>query len=63
LTKSGAEGLSLLSVREVHIMEPMLVTLIEQVKGGLLRLVSHAAAAEDRVVDIFRLMYVGRSAR
>jgi hypothetical protein len=55
LTKSGAEGLSLLSVREVHIMEPYWNTaLIEQVKGRAVRLRSHMQLPpEDRVVDIY----------
>jgi hypothetical protein len=42
LTKSGAEGLSLTCVREVHIMEPHYNNaLMSQVKGRAVRLKSH----------------------
>ena len=55
ITQSGAEGISLANVRQVHIMEPYWnYVRLEQVKGRAIRICSHAdLPPEDRNVDIF----------
>jgi len=55
ITASGAEGISLLNTRQVHVMEPYWNNVrIQQVIGRAIRLCSHMNLPwEDRVVDIF----------
>jgi hypothetical protein len=55
ITQSGAEGISLANVRQVHIMEPYWnYVRLEQVKGRAVRICSHAdLPIEERSVDIF----------
>jgi hypothetical protein len=55
ITQSGAEGISLANVRQVHIMEPYWnYVRLEQVKGRAVRICSHAdLPPEERSVDIF----------
>ena len=55
ITQSGAEGISMLNTRQVHIMEPYWNNVrIQQVIGRAIRLCSHMNLPwEDRVVDIF----------
>ena len=57
-TKSGAEGLDLKHVRQVHIMEPYWHEVrIQQVIGRAIRLRSHADLPEiERTVKVFRYM-------
>jgi hypothetical protein len=55
ITGSGAEGISLRNVRQVHIMESYWNSVrIEQVKGRAVRICSHMyLPVEERQVDIF----------
>ncbi len=55
ITGAGAEGLSLRSVRAVHIMEPYWNNVrIQQVKGRAIRICSHSDLPEDqRFVNIY----------
>jgi hypothetical protein len=55
ITSSGAEGISLKSVRSVHIMEPYWNKVrTEQVKGRAIRICSHAELPEEeRTVSIY----------
>ena len=57
-TKSGAEGLDLKHVRQVHVMEPYWHEVrIQQVIGRAIRLRSHAELPEpERRVQVFRYM-------
>jgi len=54
-TKSGTEGISLMNVRQVHLMEPYWNTILsKQASGRAIRLCSHATLpVKDRVVDVF----------
>ena len=54
-TKSGAEGINLMNVRQVHIMEPYWNDmLIRQAIGRAVRICSHATLpAKDRRVDVY----------
>jgi hypothetical protein len=55
ITQSGAEGISLANVRQVHIMEPYWnYVRLDQVKGRAIRICSHMdLPPEERLVDIF----------
>jgi hypothetical protein len=55
ITQSGAEGISLSNVRQVHIMEPYWNKVrTDQVKGRAIRICSHSdLPPEDRVVDTY----------
>ena len=55
LSKSGAEGINLTEVRQVHIMEPHWNSVqLDQVKGRAIRLNSHARLSpKDRTVSAF----------
>ena len=55
ITQSGAEGISLSNVRQVHIMEAYWnYVRLEQVKGRAVRICSHMdLPPEERTVDIF----------
>jgi len=55
ITQSGAEGISLANVRQVHIMEPYWnYVRLDQVKGRAIRICSHMdLPPEERTVDIF----------
>lgn len=55
-TKAGAEGISLMNVRQVHILEPYWnEAILEQAIGRSRRLCSHAALPlADRRVDVYR---------
>ena len=55
-TKSGVEGISLMNVRQVHLMEPYWHDVLsEQAIGRAVRRCSHAALPpEERTVDVFR---------
>lgn len=55
ITQSGAEGISLSNVRQVHIMEPYWnYVRLEQVKGRAIRICSHMdLAPEERTVDVY----------
>jgi len=55
ITQSGAEGISLANVRQVHIMEPYWnYVRLDQVKGRAIRICSHMdLPPDDRNVDIF----------
>lgn len=55
ITQSGAEGISLSNVRQVHIMEPYWnYVRLDQVKGRAIRICSHMdLAPEERTVDVF----------
>ncbi len=55
ITQSGAEGISLSNVRQVHIMEPYWnYVRLEQVKGRAIRICSHMdLPPEERTVDVF----------
>ena len=55
ITQTGAEGLNLANVRQVHLMEPYWnYVRMEQVKGRAVRICSHSdLPPEDRTVDIF----------
>lgn len=56
LTKAGSEGINLLNVRQIHILEPYWnEVLIEQVIGRGIRQKSHnALPLKDRHVDVYR---------
>lgn len=58
ITQSGAQGISLKNVRQVHIMEPFWNNIrVMQVRGRAIRAMSHIALpVKDRVVDTF--MYI-----
>lgn len=58
ITKSGAEGITLKNVREVHVLEPYWhLNRIEQAIGRAVRAKSHLALpAQDRIVSVF--MYI-----
>ena len=60
ITQSGAEGISLSNVRQVHIMEPYWnYVRLDQVKGRAIRICSHMdLPPEERVVDVFT--YISR---
>jgi len=60
ITQSGAEGISLSNVRQVHIMEPYWnYVRLEQVKGRAIRICSHMdLTPEERTVDVFT--YIAR---
>jgi hypothetical protein len=55
ITQSGAEGISLENVRQVHLMEPYLnYVRLEQVKGRAIRICSHKMLPYDqRTVEVF----------
>lgn len=55
ITQSGAEGISLSNVRQVHIMEPYWnYVRLDQVKGRAIRICSHMELPpEERTVDVF----------
>lgn len=55
ITQSGAEGISLANVRQVHIMEPYWnYVRIDQVKGRAIRICSHMdLPPAERTVDVF----------
>lgn len=55
ITQSGAEGISLSNVRQVHIMEPYWnYVRLEQVKGRAIRICSHMdLPIAERTVDVF----------
>lgn len=60
ITQSGAEGISLSNVRQVHIMEPYWnYVRLEQVKGRAIRICSHMdLPPEERTVEVFT--YISR---
>ena len=60
ITSAGAEGISLKSVRAVHIMEPYWNDVrTNQVKGRAIRICSHAdLAPSERTVDVFTYVSV-----
>jgi len=55
ITKSGAEGISLKNVRQVHILEPYWnMNRIDQVSGRAIRMGSHSdLPVDERHVDVF----------
>jgi hypothetical protein len=55
ITQSGAEGISLANVRQVHIMEPYWnYVRLDQVKGRAIRICSHMdLPPEERTVEVF----------
>jgi hypothetical protein len=55
ITQSGAEGISLANVRQVHIMEAYWnYVRMDQVKGRAIRICSHMdLPPEERTVDVF----------
>lgn len=55
ITQTGAEGLNLVNVRQVHLLEPYWnYVRMEQVKGRAVRICSHTALPyEERTVDIY----------
>jgi hypothetical protein len=55
ITQSGAEGISLKNVRQVHIMEPFWnYVRLEQVQGRAIRICSHKdLPLAERTVDVF----------
>ena len=55
ITQSGAEGISLKNVRQVHIMEPFWnYVRLEQVQGRAIRICSHKDLPQaERTVDVF----------
>jgi hypothetical protein len=55
ITQTGAEGLNLVNVRQVHLLEPYWnYVRMDQVKGRAVRICSHTALPpEERTVDIF----------
>lgn len=55
ITQSGAEGISLSNVRQVHIMEPYWnYVRLDQVKGRAIRICSHMdLLPEERTVDVY----------
>ena len=63
ITQTGAEGISLANVRQVHIMEPYWnYVRLEQVKGRAVRICSHMdLPPNERTVDIFT--YIAKFAK
>jgi hypothetical protein len=55
ITQSGAEGISLENVRQVHIMEPYWnYVRLEQVKGRAIRICSHKSLPfDERTVEVY----------
>ena len=55
ITQSGAEGISLENVRQVHLMEPYWnYVRLEQVKGRAIRICSHKSLPPaERTVEVF----------
>jgi hypothetical protein len=55
ITQSGAEGISLENVRQVHLMEPYWnYVRLEQVRGRAIRICSHKSLPpEERTVEVF----------
>lgn len=55
ITQSGAEGISLENVRQVHLMEPYWnYVRLEQVRGRAIRICSHKSLPfDERTVDVF----------
>jgi hypothetical protein len=55
ITQSGAEGISLENVRQVHLIEPYWnYVRLEQVRGRAIRICSHKSLPfEERAVDVF----------
>jgi hypothetical protein len=55
ITQSGAEGISLSNVRQVHVMEPYWnYVRLDQVKGRAIRICSHMdLPPEERTVDVY----------
>uniref|UniRef100_A0A6C0DRU4 Helicase C-terminal domain-containing protein n=1 Tax=viral metagenome TaxID=1070528 RepID=A0A6C0DRU4_9ZZZZ len=55
ITQSGAEGISLENVRQVHLMEPYWnYVRLEQVKGRAIRICSHKSLPfDERTVEVF----------
>ena len=60
ITQSGAEGISLSNVRQVHLMEPYWnYVRLEQVKGRAIRICSHMdLPPEERTVEVFTYLSV-----
>jgi hypothetical protein len=60
ITQSGAEGISLSNVRQVHLMEPYWnYVRLEQVKGRAIRICSHMdLPPEERTVEVFTYISV-----
>jgi hypothetical protein len=60
ITQSGAEGISLSNVRQVHLMEPYWnYVRLEQVKGRAIRICSHMdLLPEERTVEVFTYLSV-----
>jgi hypothetical protein len=60
ITQSGAEGISLENVRQVHIMEPYWnYVRLEQVKGRAIRICSHKSLPyAERTVEVFTYISV-----
>ena len=53
-TKTGAEGIDLHNVRQVHVVEPFWNPMVKQVKGRAVRVGSHVQLPpSDRTVEIF----------
>tara|TARA_B110000908_G_C10248931_1_gene450630 strand:- start:1508 stop:2941 length:1434 start_codon:yes stop_codon:yes gene_type:complete len=65
ISPAGAEGLNLMSTRQVHIMEPYWNEVkIEQVVGRAIRICSHKYLPMDqRKVDVFRYKCIRRSGK
>ncbi len=65
ITQSGAEGISLSNVRQVHLMEPYWnYVRLEQVKGRAIRICSHMdLPPEERNVEVFTYISVIGDAR
>jgi len=65
MTNAGSEGINLLAVRALHIMEQSIQEWqIEQVKGRVVRLNSHIQLPEDqRNVQIFRYMIQNKNVK
>jgi hypothetical protein len=60
ITQSGAEGISLSNVRQVHLMEPYWnYVRLEQVKGRAIRICSHMdLPPEERNVEVFTYLSI-----
>jgi hypothetical protein len=60
ITQSGAEGISLSNVRQVHLMEPYWnYVRLEQVKGRAIRICSHMdLPPAERTVEVFTYLSV-----
>tara|TARA_B100000768_G_scaffold156636_1_gene154306 strand:+ start:7817 stop:10174 length:2358 start_codon:yes stop_codon:yes gene_type:complete len=65
ISPAGAEGLSLMSTRQVHIMEPYWNEVkIEQVIGRAIRICSHRyLPMNERKVDVFRYKCIRKSGK